>query len=518
MTNNLKMRRNLAPSRTGNPSLHQSIGVAFPQGFVPPIRKNLGELSKANSGIHPKNENHGKQTFPTVHETSQNDTESTDENTRYFNAVWCKQSTRKHKKWEGDALLVIKVNERLAILRDAENGKEISRGSSLPMSKICHVENGSTISFGGKEIEIMDEISFGQYKKCLSICKQHSINDKKADEARRIKELAEASGLKQQTQFSDDSTKNQISKTHTFASPKFKPFVMPSKVVVQSGNISVTNSRKNFKAMYDPTHPDAIVLPRPIEHGISSQIDQNEVNNEIVDVVIDPHLGRQLRPHQVDGVLFLYKCVMGYQVDSNYGAILADEMGLGKTLQTIALVWTLLRQSPLGYGKSVINTALILAPSSLIKNWESEFKKWLGKERIKVCGVDSSASLLEYIRLPAQVRAPVLIISYEMFTRTYTTIDENLVFDLVVCDEGHRLKNAGAKASQCLAQMSNCDKRIVLTGTPLQNELKEFYAIVNIVCPGILGSTSQFTRQYEEPIRKSLYRSPFNNILFCQNT
>ena len=161
-----------------------------------------------------------------------------------------------------------------------------------------------------------------------------------------------------------------------------------------------------------------------------------------------------------------------------------------------------MKQSPLGYGKSVINTALILAPSSLIKNWESEFTKWLGKERINICGVDSSASLLEYIKLPQQVRAPVLIISYELFTRTFTSIDENLTFDLVVCDEGHRLKNAGAKASQCLAQMSQTDRRIVLTGTPLQNELKEFYAIVNIVCPGILGSVSQFTRQFEEPICK----------------
>ena len=179
MTNNLDMRRNLAPSRTGIPSLHQRIGVAFPQGFVPPIRNNVGEISKTNTGIHSKDENHGKQSLSIVHETSQNDTECTDENTRYFNAVWCKQSTRKHKKWEGDALLVIKANVRLAILRDAENGKEISRGSSLPLSKICQVENGSMISFGGKEIEIMDEISFGQYKRCLSICNQHSINDKK---------------------------------------------------------------------------------------------------------------------------------------------------------------------------------------------------------------------------------------------------------------------------------------------------------------------------------------------------
>ena len=66
MTNNLDMRRNLAPSRTGIPSLHQRIGVAFPQGFVPPIRKNLNDLSKTNTGIYPDNKIHGRQNFPIV--------------------------------------------------------------------------------------------------------------------------------------------------------------------------------------------------------------------------------------------------------------------------------------------------------------------------------------------------------------------------------------------------------------------------------------------------------------------
>ena len=504
------MRRNLAPSQKGSPTLHQRIGVTFPQGFVPPIRSNVTTVAENKTSIFSKNETHVKNAVLSSDIKSQSNIENIDKNARYFNAVWCKQSTRKHKKWEGDALLVIKANERLAILRDADNdGKEIGRGSSLPLSKLASVENGSVISFGGKDIEIMDEISFGEYKKCLSICKQRYSSAKKAEEASKIDELAEASGIKPPRQFSDDASNKQTlsSKPQALASPKFKPFVIPSKLVAEQDEItSVTNSPQNYRAMFNPHHPDAIIMPRPVQHRDSSQALQSD-NKDIVDVVIDPYLARQLRPHQVDGVLFLYKCIMGYQVDGSYGAILADEMGLGKTLQTIALIWTLLKQSPYRYGKSVISTVLILAPSSLIKNWESEFTKWLGTERIKVCGVDTSASLLEYIKLPSKVRPPVLIISYEMFTRTFTSIDDNLTFDLVVCDEGHRLKNAGAKASQCLATMTNTDKRIVLTGTPLQNELKEFYAIVNIVCPGILGSVSQFTRQFEEPIRKLLVKA-----------
>jgi len=213
---------------------------------------------------------------------------------------------------------------------------------------------------------------------------------------------------------------------------------------------------------------------------------------------MDPHIGKRLRPHQIEGVIFLYKCVMGIALENNHGAILADEMGLGKTLQTIALVWTLLRQGPFG-GRSVLKKVLVLAPSSLVKNWQAEFAKWLGPERITTFAVDNGGKLGEYLKHPA---SPVLIMSYEMFTRSFDTIEQSLTFELVVCDEGHRLKNASTKASQMLSQLDVL-RRVVLTGTPLQNELKEFYAIVNLVCPDILGSESKFLRNYEEPIVRS---------------
>ena len=64
----------------------------------------------------------------------------------------------------------------------------------------------------------------------------------------------------------------------------------------------------------------------------------------MVDVVVDPHLASQLRPHQQEGIVFLYECVMGFRLQTGCGAILADEMGLGKTLQCITLMWTLLKQ------------------------------------------------------------------------------------------------------------------------------------------------------------------------------
>ena len=86
-----------------------------------------------------------------------------------------------------------------------------------------------------------------------------------------------------------------------------------------------------------------------------------------VHVVVDPILTKVLRPHQREGVKFMYDCVTGVQIADQQGCIMADEMGLGKTLQCITLVWTLLKQSP--DCKPTIQKAVVVAPSSLVKNW-----------------------------------------------------------------------------------------------------------------------------------------------------
>ncbi|KAB1258133.1 DNA repair and recombination protein RAD54B [Camelus dromedarius] len=214
----------------------------------------------------------------------------------------------------------------------------------------------------------------------------------------------------------------------------------------------------------------------------------------IVDVVVDPHLVYHLRPHQKEGIIFLYECVMGMRVNGRCGAILADEMGLGKTLQCISLIWTLQCQGPYG-GKPVIKKTLIVTPGSLVNNWRKEFQKWLGRERIKVFTVDQDHKVDEFAKSPFY---SVLIISYEMLLRSLDQI-KSIKFDLLICDEGHRLKNSAIKTTTALISLS-CEKRIILTGTPVQNDLQEFFALIDFVNPGILGSLSSYRKIYEEPI------------------
>jgi DNA repair and recombination protein RAD54B len=98
---------------------------------------------------------------------------------------------------------------------------------------------------------------------------------------------------------------------------------------------------------------------------------------------------------------------MGYRAFRGNGAILADDMGLGKTIQTISILWTLMKQGPYG-GVPSVKKALVVCPGALVKNWEKEFRKWLGIERIAVFAVSPEKKVEEFVISPVySVRQPL---------------------------------------------------------------------------------------------------------------
>ncbi|KAI0065411.1 DNA repair protein, SNF2 family [Artomyces pyxidatus] len=224
-----------------------------------------------------------------------------------------------------------------------------------------------------------------------------------------------------------------------------------------------------------------------------------------VPVVIDPRLTKVLRPHQVEGVKFLYKCTTGMVVENQYGCIMADEMGLGKTLQCIALLWTLLKQSPHA-SKPTIDKCIIACPSSLVKNWANELTKWLGKDAITALAVDGKGSKADLLERVARwvaasgrnVTEPVMIVSYETL-RTLTAHLTNCRIGLLLCDEGHRLKNSDSLTFQALNSL-DVKRRVILSGTPIQNDLSEYFSLLNFANPNFLGSKNDFRKNFENVI------------------
>ncbi|KAL4067932.1 DNA repair protein, SNF2 family [Scleroderma citrinum] len=224
-----------------------------------------------------------------------------------------------------------------------------------------------------------------------------------------------------------------------------------------------------------------------------------------IPVVIDPRLSKVLRPHQVEGVKFLYKCTTGMMVENQYGCIMADEMGLGKTLQCITLLWTLVKQSP-HPGKPTLEKCIIACPASLVKNWANELVKWLGKDALSVLAVDGKggkAELIEKVNRWVEARGrnvtqPVMIVSYE----TLRTLSAHLAtcnIGLLLCDEGHRLKNSDSLTFRALNAL-DVKRRVILTGTPIQNDLSEYFSLLNFANPSFLGTREEFRRNFENAI------------------
>ncbi|KAG7242029.1 hypothetical protein INR49_024074 [Caranx melampygus] len=363
---------------------------------------------------------------------------------RYLSVMWCKASKKKHKRWEGDAVLV--TRGRTATLKDME-GKDIGKGSGYKVSELASLSEGETLMIGGKEVEVMGVISAEDFAR-----------------GRCFQEV--------QIEKEEPLTKSAPPPPRRFAS---KPFCPPTQV---------------GRAEHPGTKPGEGQLCRPRHDPLAPGL-------PVVDVVVDPYLTTHLRPHQRDGLLFLYECVMGMKAVGRYGAILADEMGLGKTLQSVALSWTLLKQGPYG-GKAIAKRVLVVTPGSLVQNWGAEFNKWLGRERISVFTVDQDHRIEQFVLSPVH---SVLVISYEMLLRCLEQV-QKVEFGLIICDEGHRLKNSSIKTSSALSSLS-CNRRVILTGTPVQNDLQEFYAIIDFVNPGILGSSTAYRKVYEEPILRS---------------
>ena len=151
---------------------------------------------------------------------------------------------------------------------------------------------------------------------------------------------------------------------------------------------------------------------------------------------------------------------------------------MGKTLQTVTLVWTLLKQSPVA-GSVLAKKVLIIAPSSLLKNWEAEFRKWFGSERIIIHIADTGDKVAQF---RSYYSAPILVMSYEMLVRTLAEV-QKICWALVVCDEAHRMKTSMIKTSSKLGQMA-CRRKLLLTGTHVQNDLWEYFGLVDVACPG----------------------------------
>jgi DNA repair and recombination protein RAD54B len=449
----------------------------------PPILKRRRSSSASSSEGPPS-----RKPLVDIHNPIPSQTPSSDSGGNYYTVLWRKPTTKKNKTWDGDAILAV-VNGQ-ATLTDSDSGKELGKGAcNRPLLP------GSELSVGGKHIEIDGVLAKADY-----LAGRMFLGKSGAATVQQSNRSESAYKPLTASKATPNSTPKSIAKrTQSFGSnqdepvPKYVPsanrqqqFKTPllSNTVLPQRNSSIPQPR------HDPATPNALVMKRPTSCPKGKRI---------VDVVVDPVLSKQLRDHQREGVKFLYECVMGMRCEGE-GAIMADEMGLGKTLQTIALIWTLLKQNPIHESGPVVQKALIVCPAGLVDNWKREFRKWLGNERIGVFVADGKNRKITNFTMGKAYN--VMIIGYEMLRTVVDELKKGVGVDIVIADEGHRLKTANNKAMLAI-QSLNTERRIILSGTPLQNDLGEFYTAIDFVNPGLLGQRSAFKRTFEAPILRS---------------
>ena len=188
-------------------------------------------------------------------------------------------------------------------------------------------------------------------------------------------------------------------------------------------------------------------------------------------------LDQQLRGYQKQGVYWMH-----FLAQNGLGGVLADEMGLGKTIQALAFLRTL------------AGRRLVVAPSSLLTNWQREAERFCPTLKVLVmAGAGRHERLISEFE-----KADLVITSYPLLRRDldwYRGED----FSAVVLDEGQHIKNPDSQVAQSVFMLRS-KRRFVLTGTPLENSVRDVWSLFHFAMPGYLGTRSDFRERYEVPI------------------
>ncbi|KAG1459923.1 hypothetical protein G6F56_006058 [Rhizopus delemar] len=225
------------------------------------------------------------------------------------------------------------------------------------------------------------------------------------------------------------------------------------------------------------------------EEGVSdAKNDYYQVTHRVKEEVVQPDIlvGGKLKDYQIKGLQWMVSLY-----NNHLNGILADEMGLGKTIQTISLITYLIER------KKQLGPFLIIVPLSTLTNWTLEFEKWA--PAVKKIAYKGPPNVRR--ELQNEIRYgdfQVLLTTFEYIIKDRPTLSKIKWLHMIV-DEGHRMKNTNSKLTIVLRQFYHTKYRLILTGTPLQNNLPELWALLNFILPKIFKSVKSFEEWFNTP-------------------
>ena len=251
---------------------------------------------------------------------------------------------------------------------------------------------------------------------------------------------------------------------------------------------------------------NAIYIDSSIKEKNIKSIEENKGFRQLVnsikdigemDYTIPENLKDIMRPYQKFGFKWfktLARC--------GFGGILADEMGLGKTLQTIAFI-----KSEVDENKGNKMPSLVVCPTSLVYNWQDEINKF--QQDLK-CVIVSGSKEEREKNIKSIKEADVVITSYALIRRDIEEY-ENIKFRYCFLDEAQNIKNPQSLNAQSVKSIK-AKGYFALTGTPIENSLKELWSIFDFIMPGYLLNSRKFSQKYELPIVKNKDKNVLNEL------
>lgn len=225
-------------------------------------------------------------------------------------------------------------------------------------------------------------------------------------------------------------------------------------------------------------------IVKDAEGNIATDKKLKELSDKIqradgMEIKIPSALNAELRDYQIDGFKWMSRLA-----EWSAGGCLADDMGLGKTVQAISFFVRKASEGPI----------MVVAPVSVVKNWVNELQRFAPNlNPIVLNEVNERSEILSNLQA-----FDVLITSYGILVREEEQLSEKQ-WNIVCLDEAHIIKNRDTKMSSAAMKL-NAIHRVILTGTPIQNNLSELWNLFQFLNPGLLGTFEHFTQRFINPI------------------
>lgn len=308
--------------------------------------------------------------------------------------------------------------------------------------------------------------------------------------------IEEASGKRSEILIEDEGEYKTLHSGIHIAEAKgedkveFKGNLLPIEdaISLRDAYIAIQENRVNKSGIRDSNGRKVLIIHENVD-DLEFSIDSLQ---EISHVFIPPKRLKpkfSLLPHQVEGVAWLQSLSK-----SNSGALLGDDMGLGKTLQILSFVdWSFEYQQEIGISKP----NLIVAPVTLLENWENEFKLFFEPHLnfIRYYGKE-----IKEIDLFALGNKDVLLTTYETLRSKQLLLGRINWFSAIL-DEAQRIKTPGTMVTNA-AKALNAEFKIAMTGTPVENSWMDLWCLSDFVAPGLLGSARIFNSKYNNALKE----------------